>query len=75
MALLDRIKKQDAGEMEPPPIALSGQVGANPASEDFLEQSAAASRKKAQKAAAAEAEEEDNTEFEEVCSMLLPCSS
>ena len=48
MAILERIKRQDAGEIEPPAIAFSGKMGANPASEDFVEQSAAASRQQAE---------------------------
>lgn len=58
MAILDRIKQQDAGKIEPPAIALSGMVGANPASEGFMEQNASASRRQIQRAAA-EADEED----------------
>ena len=50
MAILERIKRQDAGEIEPPAIAISGKMGANPASEDFVEQSAAASRQQAKEA-------------------------
>ncbi len=72
MAILDRIKRQDAGEIEPPAIALAGEVGANPASEDFLEQSARASRQSAAGIADAAAEIDDGGEadledFEEVC--------
>ena len=58
MAILDRIRRQDAGEVEPPAIALTGQLGANPASEDFLEQSARASRQSAASTADAAAEDE-----------------
>ena len=50
MAILERIKRQDAGEIEPPAIAIGGKMGANPASEDFVEQSAAASRQQAAEA-------------------------
>ena len=64
MAILDRIKQQDAGKIEPPAIALSGMVGANPASEGFMEQNASASRRQIQRAAA-EADGEDG-EVEEV---------
>ena len=52
MAILERIKRQDAGEIEPPAIAIGGKMGANPASEDFVEQSAAASRQQAEEAVA-----------------------
>ncbi|CAL5227613.1 g10616 [Coccomyxa viridis] len=69
MAILDRIKRQDAGEIEPPAIALAGEVGANPASEDFLEQSARASRQSAagtdDAAAEVEGGEADLEDFEE----------
>ena len=59
MAILDRIKRQDAGEIEPPEIALTGNVGTNPASEDFLEQSARASRQNAASTADAAAESDE----------------
>ena len=75
MAILDRIKRQDAGEVEPPAIALTGQLGANPASQDFLEQSARASRQSATSTTAAAAEgdtsEADLEELEEVRSHPL----
>lgn len=58
MAILERIKRQDAGEIEPPAIAFSGKMGANPASEDFVEQSAAASRQQA--AGGADGDEDGN---------------
>ena len=78
MAILDRIKRQDAGEVEPPAIALSGRMGANPASEDFLEQSARASRQNAASAADAaaegDAEEAVLEDFGEVCSPCLDCT-
>ena len=48
MAILERIKRQDAGEIEPPAIAFNGKMGADPASEDFVVQSAAASRQQAE---------------------------
>jgi hypothetical protein len=35
LALLDRIKKQDAGEMEPPPIAISGVTSKVPEARPF----------------------------------------
>ena len=75
MAILDRIKRQDAGEIEPPAIALAGEVGANPASEDFLEQSARASRQSAagtdDAAAEVEGGEADLEDFEEVSVFFL----
>lgn len=75
MAILDRIKRQDAGEIEPPAIALTGNVGANPASEDFLEQSARASRQNAASTADAAAEDDeggaDLGDVEEVRCLLL----
>ncbi len=61
MAILDRIKQQDAGNIEPPAIALSGMVGANPASEGFIEQNASASRQKAESTAAGADDESDTT--------------
>ena len=70
MAILDRIKQQDAGKIEPPAIALSGIVGANPASEGFMEQNASASRRQVQRAAA-EADDEDG-EVEEVWPHISP---
>ena len=70
MAILDRIKQQDAGKIEPPAIALSGMVGAKPASEGFMEQNASASRRQVQRAAA-EADDEDG-EVEEVWPHISP---
>ena len=70
LAILDRIRRQDTGEIEPPAIALSGKMGANPASEDFLEQSAAASRQQAGVAVAAAADDEEEAESDEVGSLL-----
>ena len=70
MAILERIKRQDAGEIEPPAIAIGGKMGANPASEDFVEQSAAASRQQAAEAVGGDGAGNAIDLPDEVCALL-----
>ncbi len=70
MAILERIKRQDAGEIEPPAIAIGGKMGAKPASEDFVEQSAAASRQQAAEAVGGDEAGSAVDLPDEVCTLL-----